>query len=255
MAEHVWPEAEAYFIEGGKTGVLVLHGFTGCNQSMRILGEGLAKAGYTVSGPRLPGHGTSIEDMSARTWQEWTGEAERALDDLSRRCDKVFVEGLSMGGTIALFLGERQADKISGIMTINAPVAKLNPLLPITLMNQYILKKQTIPGVGSDVKDPNCKEMAYEKVPARAAAQLYKLMKLTKKELPRIQSPILIFESREDHVVPTSNGPFVLEKVASQDKELVWLADSYHVATIDNDKDEIIRRSVQFINRLASPEG
>lgn len=254
MAEQVWPEAEAYSLEGGKTGVLVLHGLTGCNQSMRPLGEALARAGFTVKGPRLPGHGTSIKDLAPRTWQEWTGEAEKALEDLSKRCDTVFAVGLSVGGTISLYLGERHADKLSGIVTINAPVDKFNPLLPITLINQYILKNATIPGVGSDIKDPNSKEMAYEKVPARAAAQMYKLMKLTKKGLSEMKLPILIFESREDHVVPTSNGLFILEHVASKDKELVWLANSYHVATIDNDKDEIIRRSTQFISRLVSPK-
>jgi carboxylesterase len=199
----------------------------------------------------LPGHGTSVEDMSTRTWQEWTGEAERGLAELSRTCDQVFVTGLSMGGTITLYLAEQHPEKIGGIMPINAPVAKLNPLLPITLMNQYVLKKMTIPGVGSDIKDPNMKEMAYEKVPARAAAQLYKLMKITKTGLPSIKTPILVFESREDHVVPPMNGQYVTDNVASADKELVWLANSYHVATLDNDKDEIINRCIGFIKRLA----
>jgi carboxylesterase len=252
MAERVWPEAEAYSFEGGKTGVLVLHGFTGCNQSMRPLGEGLAAAGFTVMGPRLPGHGTSIQDMMTRTWQEWTGEAEKSLEELSGKCDSVFVTGLSMGGTITLYLAEHHQDKIAGAITINAPVAKLNPLLPVSLMNQYVLKRMTIPGVGSDIKDPDAKEMAYEKVPARAAAQLYKLMKLTRSGLQSIQMPVLIFESREDHVVPTSNGPYILDHIASTDKELVWLEESYHVATLDHDKGEILDRSVRFIKRLTS---
>jgi carboxylesterase len=252
MAETVWPEAEAYSFEGGKTGVLVLHGFTGCNQSMRPLGEGLAKAGFTVEGPRLPGHGTSVSDMATRTWQEWTGEAEKGLAKLAEKCDKVFVVGLSMGGTITLYLAEQHPEKIAGIITINAPVAKLNPLMPVTLMNQYILKNMTIPGVGSDIKNPDMKEMAYDKVPTRAAAQLYKLMKLTKNNLASIKMPVLAIGSREDHVVPTMNGPYILDHIASKDKELIWLANSYHVATLDNDKDEIINRCTEFIKRLSA---
>lgn len=251
MDEKVWPEAEAYSFEGGKTGVLVLHGFTGCNQSMRPLGEALAGAGFTVAGPRLPGHGTSVRDMAKSTWQEWTGEAEKGLEELLKRCDKVFVTGLSMGGTITLYLGERHADKLSGLLPINAPVAKLNALLPVSLITQHVFKKLTIPGVGSDIKDPDSEEMAYDKVPGPAAAQLYKLMKMTKHDLSKTNSPILVFQSREDHVVPISNGPYVMEHVASADKELVWLENSYHVATLDNDKDEIARRSIEFINRLA----
>ena len=247
MAGEVWSDAEPFSFEGGKTGVLVVHGFTGCTQSMLPLGEGLAAAGFTVTGPRLPGHGTSTQDMSTRKWQEWTGEAEKSLQELLDRCDKVFVTGLSMGGTITCFLGERYSDKVAGLMPINAAVSKLNPLLPLTPIAKYVLK--TIPGVGSDIKDSAAKESCYEKVPVPAAAELYKLMKTTKAEIAKITAPILIFSSREDHVVSTANGPFILEHVSSTDRELVWLENSYHVATIDNDKQLIIDRCVEFINK------
>jgi len=249
MGVKVWPDAQPFSFEGGKIGVLVVHGFTGCTQSMRPLGEGLAEAGFTVLGPRLPGHGTSVEDMSTKKWREWTGEAEKGLEGLLGRCDKVFVTGLSMGGTITVFLGEHYADKVAGLMPINAAVSKLNPLLPLTPVAKYVMK--TIPGVGSDIKDPDSKESCYDKVPVRAAAELYKLMRLTKKDIARVTAPILVFASRDDHVVSTANGPYILEHVSSTDKELVWLENSYHVATLDYDQGEIIRRSVEFINRLA----
>jgi carboxylesterase len=249
MAGDVWPDAEAFSFEGGSTGVLVVHGFTGCTQSMLPLGEGLAAAGFTVLGPRLPGHGTSVKDMSARKWQEWTGEAERSLKELSERCDRVFVTGLSMGGTITCFLGERHADEVAGLMPVNAAVSKLNPLMPLTPLAKYVLK--TIPGVGSDIKDSSCKESCYDKVPVPAAAELHQLMKVTRQGLSSISAPILVFTSREDHVVPPSNGPFIMEHVSSSDKELVWLENSYHVATLDHDRQLIIDRCVEFINRLA----
>ncbi|RJP31518.1 MAG: alpha/beta fold hydrolase [Actinobacteria bacterium] len=249
MVEEVWEDAQPFSFEGGKTGVLVVHGFTGCTQSMLPLAEGLAAAGLTVIGPRLPGHGTSVKDMSARKWDEWTGEAEKGLADLLDRCDKVFITGLSMGGTITCYLGERYADKLAGIMPINAAVSKLNPLLPLTPVAKYVLK--TIPGVGSDIKDPDIKESCYDKVPVPAAAELYALMKTTKRDLPKVTEPILVFTSRDDHVVSPSNGPYIMDNVSSTDKELVWLENSYHVATLDFDKDEIIKRCVEFIKRLA----
>lgn len=245
MAEVVWPDAQPFSFEGGDIGVLAVHGFTGCTQSMLPLGKGLAEAGFTVLGPRLPGHGTTVKDMATRKWTEWTGEAERSLQELMERCEKVFVTGLSMGGTITCFLGERYPLRIAGLMPINAAVARLNPLMPLTPVAKYVLK--TIPGVGSDIKDPGAKESCYDKVPVAAAAELHALMKITRRDLARITSPLLIFASREDHVVPTTNGPFILEHVSSADKELVWLENSYHVATLDYDKDLIIQRCVEFI--------
>lgn len=249
MAEEVWPDAQPFSFEGGKTGVLVVHGFTGCTQSMRPLGEGLAKAGFTVAAPRLPGHGTSVEDLARRSWEEWTGEAEKALRELMERCDKVFVTGLSMGGTITCWLGEKYAAEVAGLMPINAAVARLNPLMPLTPFAKYFLK--TTPGVGSDIKDPSAKESCYDKVPVRAAAELYELMKITRRGLPKITAPVLVFTSREDHVVPPANGPYILEHVGSADKELVWLENSYHVATLDYDKELIVRRCVEFVTRLS----
>jgi len=249
MPEEVWPDAEPFAFEGGKTGVLVVHGFTGCTQSMLPLGEGLAAAGFTVIGPRLPGHGTTVKDMGTRKWDEWTGAAEKGLMDLLDRCDKVFVTGLSMGGTITCYLGERYAGKLAGIMPINAAVAKLNPLMPLTPVAKYVLK--TIPGVGSDIKDPSVEESCYDKVPVPAAAELHALMKLTRRDLAKITEPILVFTSREDHVVPPANGAFIIDHVGSQDKEQVWLENSYHVATLDFDKQLIIDRCVEFIQRLS----
>jgi len=247
MDVEIWPDAQAFSFQGGKTGVLVVHGFTGCTQSMYPLGKGLAEAGYTVVGPRLPGHGTTVEDMSTKSWRDWTGEAEKGLEDLLGRCDKVFVTGLSMGGTITLYLGECYPDQVTGLMPINAAVARLNPLLPLTPVAKHVLK--TIPGVGSDIKDPESRESCYDKVPVPAAAELYELMKLTKRDLPKITAPILVFTSRDDHVVPPKNGPYILEHVSSRDKELVWLENSYHVATLDYDKDEIIKRCKEFIKK------
>ena len=65
--------------------------------------------------------------------------------------------------------------------------------------------------------------------------------------LPRVVCPALIFQSREDFVVPPENGPFILDHIGSADKQLVWLDNSYHVATLDNDKELIAEQTLQFI--------
>src|SRR5580704_7049564 len=100
----VLPGAESTSFPGGPVGVLVLHGFTGNPTSMRALAEALAEAGYAVELPRLPGHGTAVEDMLPTRWVDWSGAAEAAFADLAGRCAKVAVAGLSMGGTLAAWL-------------------------------------------------------------------------------------------------------------------------------------------------------
>ena len=84
------------------SGVLLLHGFTGSPASMRPWGELLAQRSWTVRVPRLPGHGTRWQDMNITRWEDWYSEADRNLRELTSRCDRVFVAGLSMGGALTL---------------------------------------------------------------------------------------------------------------------------------------------------------
>src|SRR5689334_6828638 len=102
------PGAEPFEAEGGPVGVVLSHGFTGTPQSLRPWAEYLAAAGFTVSLPLLPGHGTRWQDLNATRWTDWYGEIERAFDRLRGRCDQVFAGGLSMGGTLVLRLAERR---------------------------------------------------------------------------------------------------------------------------------------------------
>jgi hypothetical protein len=91
--------AEPFYFEGGDVGCLVSHGFTGTPQSMRFLGEFLANEGrLTVCGPRLKGHGTSVEDMARSSAEDWIRSVEAGLQKLRERCSRIFMTGLSMGG-------------------------------------------------------------------------------------------------------------------------------------------------------------
>ena len=117
--------AEPFSAAGGPHGALVLHGFTGSPQSMRGLAQALAGAGFAVELPRLPGHGTSLEDMLATGWTDWSGAAEAAHRELAGRCERVVVVGLSMGGTLTVWLATRHPE-IAGIVCVSAgfyPVA------------------------------------------------------------------------------------------------------------------------------------
>lgn len=254
MAElRVGDDAQPFSFKGNSTGVLVIHGFTGCTQSMLPYGKALAARGYTVLGPRLPGHGTTVEDMATRKYTEWTGEAELALQELSSQCDRVFVTGLSMGGTITLHLAARFSDKIAGIIPLNA-LALTEPLLRLTPLLKYLLK--TRPGVGSDIKKPESKESCYDQVPVAAAYELTRLLKVVREGLPRVSLPALIIASREDHVVrEPDNAEYIMANLASKDKKILWLENSYHVATLDNDADLIFEQAAEFIEKHSVPVG
>jgi carboxylesterase len=239
------PGAEPYSHDGGDTGVLLLHGFTGSPKSMKPWGEFLASHGYTVRVPRLPGHGTRWQDMNITTWQDWYAEADRSFRELAARSSQVFVMGLSMGGSLTLRLAEMKGDAIAGIVLVNPAVHSERPdrfALPII---KHVIG--SFPGISNDIKKPGQDEGAYDRIPLKAAHSLTHLWSAVKTDIAAIDQPLLLFRSAEDHVVEASNAAWILSHVSSTDVREIVLMDSFHVATLDNDADLIHRESLDFL--------
>ncbi|OKI05187.1 esterase [Streptomyces sp. CB02923] len=243
------PGTEPFRRDGGRTGVLVCHGFTGSPQSVRPWAEYLADRGLTVSLPLLPGHGTRWQDMQLTTWQDWYAEVDRELRTLSVRCDQVFVCGLSMGGALALRLAELHGPAVSGLVLVN-PGNKVHdaaaPLLPVL---RYLVR--TTKGLVGDIAKPGSHEVGYERVPLHAAHSLRRFFRLVDAELPRVTQPLLVMTSPQDHVVRPADSERVLSRVSSKDVRQTLLERSYHVATLDHDAEQIFEDTYDFIARLA----
>ena len=247
MQEQILAGAEPFFFKGGEVGVLLSHGFTGSTQSMRYIGEQLhAQGGYTVMGPRLPGHGTSPEDMAQSTAHQWVQCIDESLDALRGQCRVVFMGGLSLGGTLTLIAGARHPD-LAGIVPINACV-ELNS---VALANQIFNHEapEFLPGIGSDIKAPGVTEQAYDRTPVAALQPLDLAVAVARDLLPAVQCPALILQSDIDNVVPPVNGDLIAKDLSSVDKQLIRLHDSFHVATLDNDKDRIVELMLNFIRQ------
>jgi carboxylesterase len=241
----ILPGAEPFSSPGGPLGALVVHGFTGSPHSMRGLARAFAAAGYAVELPRLPGHGTAIEDMMTTSWGDWSAAVQDAYRQLAARCDQVVVAGLSMGGTLTIWLALRQPE-IAGLVLVNPAIGT-----PETVENQAALRAALdagmaiIPGVGGDIAEPDVTELAYPDVPVACVLSLFDAcMELTPR-LGEITIPTLLIHSLQDHVVPPSASA-ALEAGLGGPVELVELQRSFHVATLDYERDEIERRAVTF---------
>jgi carboxylesterase len=250
MALEVMPGCEPFSATGSRRGVLVLHGFTGNPQSMRPLAEVIADAGYSVELPRLPGHGTSVEDMMTTKWDDWAGTAEAAHDELAARCDAVALVGLSMGGALACHVAESRHG-VGGLVLIN-PLVMPPPREMLDGLDQLIDSGvETIEAIGSDIKKEGSKEFSYPATPLLAARSLFEGVARVHEGLSGITAPILLLSSREDHVVTSDNGDEV-ERATGGPVERVWLEDSYHVATLDNDAGLIESLSLRFLSGVLS---
>ncbi len=253
----VAPHAEPFYADarpgadGRRVGVLLSHGFTGSPASMTPWGRYLADQGYAVAVPRLPGHGTTWQELNGTGWDDWYGELERAFEKLRADVDSVVVGGLSMGGGLVLDLAANQGPEIAGVILVNAAVnTTRKDVLALPLLKHLV---GSFPGIAEDIKKPDVFEHGYTRTPLKAAHAMMTEWKRLRADLPRVTQPILLFRSTEDHTVDPSSASIIARQVSSEEVTERILENSYHVATLDYDAPIIFEESAAFIRRVTEP--
>jgi carboxylesterase len=248
--KYIIPGCGPWSAPGGPHGVLVLHGFTGNPQSMRGLAEAFAGAGFAVELPLLPGHGTSVDDLLTTGWSDWSAAAETAYQELAGRVDRVVVAGLSMGGSLTCWLASRHPE-IAGIVCVNPALSVPDDMVAAVrqMLDEGV---DRIAAIGGDVADPDQREKAYDATPLAPLLSLAAAADEFRDDLARIACPVLILHSPQDHVVEPVNSD-ILAAGVSGPVERVTLERSYHVATLDYDRDLISERAIEFARKVAKP--
>lgn len=229
-------------------GAVVLHGLTGHPRSVEGLARALEAAGVPCVVPLLPGHGTSVDDLEQRRWDEWVAAAESALGQAVG--DKVLAVGLSVGGSLACRLAADHPGRVAGVVAINPFIDPPAESFRGALRGMQATGFPRAPGIGGDMADTDAEEEpAYDELPLSAVLTLAEGLDDLLVRLPHIACPLLLFTSRADHVIPTVSSDMLAERVSGP-VERVWLERSYHVATLDHDRPEIERRTVEFARRV-----
>jgi carboxylesterase len=248
----VMPGAEPFTHMGGTTGALLCHGFTGSPQSLRPWAEYLAEAGLSVSLPRLPGHGTTWQDMARTRWEDWYAEVDRAFDGLRAQVDEIFVMGLSMGGCLALRLAELRGSAVSGLVLVNPSLTGDTRLLMLAPVLKFVLP--SLKGIGSDIKKEHVTELGYDRTPVKAVDSMRGLWRVTQAQLGDVTQPVLAYHSTDDHVVGPASLALLRSVLPEKQLEVRECPDSYHVATLDNDAPAIFAGSLEFVRAHSRAE-
>jgi carboxylesterase len=211
---------------------------------MKPLAQAFADVGFTVDLPLLPGHGTTPQDMALTRWADWSAAIEAAYETLAARCDNVVVAGLSMGGALTAWLGTRHQE-IAALIAVNPLIDPHAPLWQGLTDAARASSEQFLPAVGSDIAKPGITESAYDAVPVAPLLNLTGPLEQLTEALPQITSPTLLFTSPHDHVVDPASSKLWAQR-ASGPVQSIEMPDSYHVATLDYDRERINTESVRF---------
>lgn len=240
------------FKSNSDIGILAVHGISGSPHELSYVCGRFAEASYNVECPLLKGHGTVWQDIPGCTYQDWVNDIETALSNLKARSSRIFVIGLSMGGALTLYLAENHPE-LKGIIVINNPyrfkglIFKLIPILKYFIPFQ---KKRRPGNKSRSIKDKSARLVNYDRIPISGLDQLLKLLKEVRKNIGKIQVPVLLFKSLDDSL-PVYHSELLYQAITTRSKELIKLTNSYHLATLDFDKELIAQNCLQFIQELS----
>jgi carboxylesterase len=243
---NLMPGAEPVFSEGGETGILFFHGFTGSPYEGREFASHFSQKGYTVWVPLLPGHGTDPKDLLNISWRDWYTFGEDCLSKLKKQCNKIILAGQSMGSSLALALAAHHP--VESIISLAGAVFLKDwrlILLPIARkLVPYHYKSR-----GPDVSSREAKKnsASYRKYPVSSIDEFLSLLKFAKGNLIKIQAPLLLIHSRNDHTITYKNMDYIYSHVASTFKRRLTVENSFHIVSVDNDKAEVFQAVEDFL--------
>ncbi len=248
---------QPFFLPAGSTGCLLLHGFTGTPNEMHWMGEYLSGRGYTVLAPRIFAHGTQLSDMFRARWKDWVASAEDGYHLLKGSCEKIVIAGLSMGGTLSLILSSYLP--VSGVIAMAAPyemhdptVRRLRPILPLLSLFYRSRAKES-----SGILDPMAKQVHvdYDGYPVRGGYELQELLEEMRSNLPQLNKPVLLINSKLDEAVTPEHARAIFESLPSSDKQILMLEEGGHNIPRDLARQTAFQAAGDFIQRVTSEAG
>jgi carboxylesterase len=260
-------------LEGGRSGVLLIHGLTGTPAEMRLVGKGLNRAGFSVYGMQLAGHCGNVDDLLATDWLDWYASVKAAAEQFRQEVDHLFVAGLSMGAVLALKLAADHPDWVKGVGVYGATFrydgwatpwyGKFSFLLPLGVKlgigrkamvhetEPYGLRDERIRAqISALMLGGDSAAAGLPGNPWPSLAEMYKMAAVVRRDLPKVNAPCLVAHATEDDIASIDNA-LLVERLVSGPVEMLLLEDSYHMITIDRERRLLIDRTVEFFSKIA----
>ncbi len=240
--------AETFSLPGNNgRAVLLLHGYTGTAAEMRPLGDYLHALGYTVLCPRLPGHGTTVDDLERTTAKDWLAVAMASCDELTAGYGDVYVAGLSMGGLLAVAVAALKPVRRAAFLSTPVFVRdKRTPFLPLL---RYFIRY--LPKRKRNYYEMNKYCQAYDKMPTKPLTSLFALVKRCQKQLlPQITIPCLILQSTVENTVLPKSAQYIYDCLGTpqEQKKLLWMERSGHILTLDCERETVFAAVGDFFD-------
>jgi carboxylesterase len=243
-------------------GVLLLHGLTGTSAEMAPVADALAGR-FPLFVARIAGHESSVGELARTSWMDWYASATDGADALLRVTPRIVVVGLSMGAMLTVRLAVERKDVVAGVALLSPAIALGRPWLrrldrPFRLLAAADARIPGAAGVlarlimtkgGSDISDVEVRgtHPGYRQVPLRALLNLLRLQRLVWNDAPKLTAPLLLMHATNDHTCPIDAARALFARLGSRDKRMVVLERSFHVITVDCERDRVLLELEAFL--------
>ena len=238
---------------------MLVHGFGATPDEMRPLGDALAAAGYAAHGLLLPGHGTTIDDFAAHGREAWQRTVSDAVRRLRSHGHDVVLVGMSMGALLSLTTAAGMPQDVAALVLCGTAleVADRRAAWVARLAGARVVRR-LIPSVpkpgGRDISDPGARTAspAYPRIPLATLSELARLQREARGILGSVTQPVLALHGRHDHAVPVHTLDQLRAGLASPWIETHVLERSWHIVTLDVERDLVASLVVDFLARVGS---
>jgi len=264
-------DASFFYPGSNGAGVVLIHGLTGTPTEMRYIGRGLNQRGYSVYAPTLAGHCGTEKQLLQTGWRDWMASTEQACQWLGGKVDRLYVAGLSMGALLSLQIAARKPQQISGIALYSTTLwydgwslPRGAALLPLILRLPFGKRYRYVEAHPYGIKDERIRKFIMAKMeagdsaeaglrgtPGQSLAELLRLISGTKRRLPTVQAPTLIVHAANDDVTSVRNADYVAKHLRAP-VQRVLLEDSYHMITIDGERERVAAVTAEFFDSVTA---
>lgn len=221
------PESsKPYLLRGStnrKIGVVLVHNYLANPAQMRPLAAYLSGRGIWVYVPRLTGHGTTPEDLSTRTYNEWLDSVETGYAIISNLCQRVVLGGVAIGGSLALDVAAR-VKELSAVFAVCPPQA-LHDFTTRFMPNNHVwsrilgkLKRDSRERQYIELSD-NGQHMGYDRNPVFGIMEVERLLDDLKHKLADIRQPALILQAKDNPVIDPKGARHLFDRLGSERKQ------------------------------------
>ena len=239
----------------GAAGVLLLHGGGDTPQVLEQLARHLHVHGFAVRVPLLSGHGRHLSALAASSARQWHADVQREFEALRAKHDRVAIVGLSMGGALALKLAsERHVDALVLLAPYVAMPTFARGMAATSHAWGWLLPYFSSLGTRS-IRDPAAaaRALGHGILTPAALRGLYDVVNDAIEALPRVTTPALVIQSREDNRIPQESTERGFARLGSAEKKLIWTEGAAHVITVDFGHEQVFEMTTDWLTAHLLP--